>query len=121
MKILVIDDDTLLCRTIARILVADGYDVLTAPGGTRGMAMFHQERPEIVITDIVMPEQEGFEIILTLRRDDTPVKIIAISGADAEMLDIARLIGADDVIEKPFRAEELLRRVRALCAAKEVS
>jgi DNA-binding response OmpR family regulator len=114
MKILVIDDDVLLLRMISRILVADGHEVLTASEGARGMVLYHQENPEIVITDIVMPNQEGFETILTLRRDDTPVKILAMSGTDAEMLETARLIGADDIIEKPFRAQELLSRVRAL-------
>ena len=114
MKILVIDDDLLLLRTIARILGSAGYEVLTASGGSRGMALFRQARPEVVITDIVMPEQEGIETILTLRRDDTPVKIIAISGADVEMLETARLIGADDIIEKPFRADELLSCIRGV-------
>jgi DNA-binding response OmpR family regulator len=114
MKILIIDDDVLLRRTVARILVADGHDVVTAPDGSRGIALFHQERPQMVITDIVMPGQEGIETIIALRRTDTPVKIIAISGHDAEMLETARLIGADDTIEKPFRAHELVSRVRAL-------
>ncbi|HEV2187390.1 MAG TPA: response regulator [Stellaceae bacterium] len=117
MKILVIDDDLLLLRTITRILVADGHEVLTASESERGMTLFRQKNPELVITDIVMPKQEGLETILTLRRDDSPVKIIAMSGTDAEMLDIAALIGADAVIEKPFRAQELLSRVRAVMSA----
>jgi DNA-binding response OmpR family regulator len=117
MKILIIDDDVLLRRTVARILTADGHDVVTAPDGSRGMVVFGQERPEIVITDIVMPGQEGIETILALRRTGIPVKIIAISGHDSEMLETARLIGADDAIEKPFRAHELVNRVRALSAA----
>ena len=114
MKILVIDDDLLLLRTISRMLAADGHEVLTASEGTRAMTIFHRDNPDLVITDIVMPGQEGLETILTLRRDDTPLKIIAMSGSDAELLDVARLIGADAVIEKPFRAEELLDRIRAL-------
>lgn len=117
MKILVIDDDVLLLRTIARILASDGHDVFTATDGGRGMALFHQQRPEMVITDIVMPEQEGIETILTLRREEDPVKIIAMSGRDIEMLETAKLIGADDIIEKPFRAHDLVSRVRALGAA----
>lgn len=108
MKILVIDDDVLLLRTMMRILVADGHDVMTASGGGRAMALYRDTNPDLVITDIVMPGQEGLETILTLRRDDNPVKIIAISGTDAEMLDTARLIGADDTLQKPFRAQELL-------------
>jgi DNA-binding response OmpR family regulator len=114
MKILVIDDDVLLLRTISRILVADGHEVVTASEGERAMALYRAIRPDLVITDIVMPGQEGIETILTLRRDDNPVKIIAISGMDAEMLETARLIGADDILEKPFRAHDLVSRVRAL-------
>lgn len=121
MKILVIDDDVMLLRTIARMLVADGHDVFTAAEGERGMAVYREQRPELVITDIVMPNQEGLETILTLRRDDNPVKIIAISGTDAEMLETARLIGADDIIEKPFRAHELVSRVRALGTTSSIA
>lgn len=114
MKILVIDDDVLLLRAMTRILVADGHDVVTASEGSRGMVLYRDTHPDLVITDIVMPGQEGLETILTLRRDDNPVKIIAISGMDMEMLDTARLIGAADVLAKPFRAHELLSRVHAL-------
>ena len=114
MKILIIDDDVLLRRTVARILVADGHDVVTAPDGTRGMELFHREEPAVVITDIVMPGQEGIETILALRRTEIPVKIIAISGRDPEMLETAKLLGADDTIAKPFRAHELVERVRAI-------
>jgi DNA-binding response OmpR family regulator len=114
MKILVIDDDLLLLRMILRILAAEGHEVLTASEGSRGMAIYHRENPDLVITDIVMPEREGLETILALRRHDTQVKIIAMSGTDTEMLDVARLIGADAVIEKPFRPHELLDRIRAL-------
>ena len=120
MKILVIDDDILLLRTISRILAADGHDVFTATDGTKGMALYNQRNPDVVITDIVMPEQEGMETILTLRRDDRPVKIIAMSGRDIEMLETAWLIGADDIIEKPFRAHELLNRVRELTSGSAV-
>ena len=117
MKILVIDDDVLLLRTITRILLADGHEILTASEGERGMTLFRQHQPDMVITDIVMPNQEGLETILTLRRDGTPLKILAMSGTDAHLLDTARLIGADAIIAKPFRAQELLVCVRDLATA----
>jgi DNA-binding response OmpR family regulator len=116
MKILVIDDDVMLLRTISKILIGDGHEVITAAEGSRGMVLFRLKNPDMVITDIVMPQQEGLETILTLRRDNNPIKIIVMSGCDNEMLETARLIGADAAIEKPFRAEELLSQVRALCA-----
>ena len=117
MKILVIDDDMLLLRTITRILAGDGHEVITASEGERGMWLYRKQKPELVITDIYMPNQEGLETILTLRRDDNPVKIIAMSGTDADFLETARLIGADAIIEKPFRAQDLLNQVRSLVAA----
>jgi DNA-binding response OmpR family regulator len=121
MKILLIDDDALLRRTVARMLGHDGHDVMTAPDGATGITVFRRERPDLVITDMVMPVQQGCETILEIRRDDPTVKIIAISGggrfSGPELLDMARLIGADDAIEKPFRIEELLGRVRALAEA----
>ena len=114
MKIMIIDDDALLRRTMGRMLIAEGHEVVTAADGTSGLTIFQREKPDIVVTDIVMPQPEGLEIILALRREDTPVKIIAISGQGGDMLETARMIGADDVIEKPFRAHELVSRIRAL-------
>jgi DNA-binding response OmpR family regulator len=116
MKILVIDDDAMVRRTVTKILCSEGHEVLCAADGIAGMILFHEHAPEIVITDIIMPEQEGIETILSIRREKPGVKIIAISGGgqfgEIEVLKMARLLGADDVIAKPFRAEELLSRVR---------
>jgi DNA-binding response OmpR family regulator len=95
--------------------------VVTAEDGKRGMAAFRKERPQIVVTDIVMPEQEGIETILALRRANPGIKIIAISGGSMagglDILKMAQTLGADDVIAKPFRADDLLSRVRALAAS----
>jgi YesN/AraC family two-component response regulator len=89
--------------------------------GKRGMVLFGKEHPEVVVTDIVMPEQEGIETIVAMRRANPDVKIIAISGAakigDIDLLKMARLLGADDVIAKPFRAKDLLSRLGALTTA----
>jgi len=114
MKILIIDDDLSMRHTVAKILLVDGHEVVTAADGSRGIAVYRQEKPDLVITDIVMPEQEGLETILALRRDDTPVKIIVVSGSGAEMLETARLIGADAAVEKPFRMHALLELIRSM-------
>ena len=101
MKILVIDDDLMLARTMSPIRTADGHEVRTASDGEKGMALYQAMQPDLVITDIVMPNQEGIETILTLRRNGNPLKIIAISGMDIEMLETARRIGADDIGRDP--------------------
>jgi DNA-binding response OmpR family regulator len=121
MKILVMDDEPQILRLVTEILHADGHEVLCAADGIAGMALFRKEAPEMVIIDIVMPEQEGIETILAIRRESPTVKIIAISGAgqvgDVDVLKMARAFGADDVIAKPFRAQELLSRARSAASA----
>jgi DNA-binding response OmpR family regulator len=118
MKVLVIDDDELLRSTVAKMLRLDGHAIVAAADVRHGMDLFRQEQPGLVITDIVMPEREGIETILELRRANPRVKIIAMSGGgrlgEINVLKMARLLGADDVIEKPFRAQELRDRVQVL-------
>lgn len=115
MKILVIDDDHLVRYTLSRILQRNGYDVVTASDGKRGMALLQNEPPAVVITDIIMPEQEGIDTIIQIRREHPGIKIIAISGGgrlrNIDFLEMAHSLGADDVIRKPFEAEELLSRL----------
>lgn len=118
MKILVIDDDYLVRSSLARLLRGKGYEVVTAADGERGMTEFRNAAPDLVITDIIMPEQEGIQTIRQMRRERPDAKIIAISGGpqfgDLDVLEIALKLGADKVIHKPFDAAELLSRVRQL-------
>jgi DNA-binding response OmpR family regulator len=115
------DDEVQILRLVTEILHADGHEVLCAADGIAGMALLRKEAPEMVIVDIVMPEQEGIETILAIRRESPKTKIIAISGAgqvgEVDVLKMARAFGADDVIAKPFRAGELLSLVRSSVAA----
>jgi CheY-like chemotaxis protein len=115
MKVLVIDDDHLVRYTLSKILQRAGYHVTTASDGKCAMAAFRDERPDVVITDIIMPEQEGIETILKIRSERPEVKIIAISGGarrhNLDYLGMAEAFGADGVIAKPFEAEELLSRL----------
>jgi DNA-binding response OmpR family regulator len=111
-KILVIDDDAAVRMTIEHLLRDAGYDVLTAEDGMLGMAMFRSEQPDLVITDIIMPEQEGIQTIAEMRKARPDAKIIAISGGgrigNADFLQMARALGAMDVVSKPFDPDELL-------------
>jgi DNA-binding NtrC family response regulator len=114
-KILVIDDDVIVRETIVQILEDGGYQVLSAEDGKRGMAAFRAERPDLVITDIIMPEQEGIQTITEIRGVKPDAKIIAISGGgrigNTDFLKIARHLGAFDAIAKPFDPDDLLSRV----------
>ena len=112
MKILVIDDDHLVRYVLSKILSSNGYEVVTASDGKRGMVVLRDEHPDAVITDIIMPEQEGIDTIIQIRRERPATKIIAISGGgrirNVDFLEMAQSLGADGVLAKPFEADELL-------------
>src|SRR6202035_1815105 len=122
-KILVIDDDALVRKSIVHLLEGADYDVQDAENGARGMALFRSEQPDLVITDIIMPEQEGIQTIIEMRKAKPDAKIIAISGSrrigNADFLKMAQSLGAMDVVSKPFDADELLTIVEN-CLAVQV-
>jgi len=110
-RILLIDDDSIVRATIEMMLSGLGYDVISAHDGREGMRRFTAESPDLVITDIIMPEKEGLETIIEMRRQQPTAKILAISGGGrigtVEVLDLAAQLGADYVLGKPFDREEL--------------
>lgn len=116
--ILVIDDDAAVRRVLVRSLAAEGHEVLEAENGSSGLARFRERAPELVITDIVMPQTEGIETIREIRRAAPQVKILAISGSSppnsGHYLDVAKKLGADVTLMKPIRPAELRDVVAAL-------
>jgi DNA-binding response OmpR family regulator len=121
MKILVIDDEPAVRYAVTRILESSGFEVTTAPDGVRGMSQFHAWNPALVITDLIMPEQEGMQTIKLIRQAEPAVKILAISGGgrlvNVDFLQVARRFGADEILAKPFGSRELLATVRRLLPA----
>ena len=115
-KILVIDDDAVVRETIVQVLQEVGYEVLTAEDGVRGMALFRSAQPDLVITDLIMPEKEGLQTITEMLKATPDAKIIAISGGarigTMDFLKIAEVLGAMDALRKPFDPEELLTTVK---------
>jgi len=111
-KILVIDDDDHLRELVCSRLRRQGYVVHTAENGRVGLRIFEAERPDLVITDILMPDMEGIETILRLKAGATPPKIIAMSGGGhivgRDFLKWASHLGADQVLAKPFRVSTLI-------------
>ncbi len=119
-SILVVDDDDLIRKLVVKTLVRAGYDVTASANGQEAERIYRQEPSDLIITDLFMPEKEGMEIIMELRRDYPDVKIIAISGAGSlgatEYLEMAMMIGASRTLAKPFGQEQLLSTVRELLA-----
>jgi DNA-binding response OmpR family regulator len=117
-KILVLDDEPSILLMIRKMLEKAGYEVSTASNGKEGMKLFEQEKPELVITDIIMPEKEGLETIFELRRMHPELKIIAISGGGRispdGYLPGAKLLGANMVFQKPLVPKEFLAAVASL-------
>jgi CheY-like chemotaxis protein len=120
-RILVIDDDTQMRQMLRQTLERAGYEVVEAQDGEEGMKLYRQSPTDLIITDIIMPEKEGVETIIELKRDFPDVKIIAISGgsrgvAAQNCLSYVSCLGVSDVFSKPFEREELLEAIqKALC------
>lgn len=112
-RILIVDDDRQITRMLRTSLQASGYDVVVAQNGMEAFEQFRQTNPELVITDISMPEMDGVELTQAIRRiSETP--IIVLSVRDSDQMKVTALDeGADDYVTKPFRMPELLARVRA--------
>ena len=117
-RILVVDDDEALRRTLCQTLERADYDVVGAADGAAALKLYRQQPVDLVITDLIMPEREGIETILELRRLRPDLKIIAVSGgglmAPAAYLAPARPLGAAMALAKPFTSEEILQAVASL-------
>lgn len=117
MKILIIDDDELIRMTCRNILKKEGYNILEAGNGNTGVDIFRSENPDLVITDMLMPDKEGLETISEIKAINPNAKIIAISGGgntqNMSFLQLARKIGADRALKKPIKANELIATVKA--------
>lgn len=113
MKILVIEDHAGMARTIEAILVAAGHEVVLAPNGRVGVSLVGDGGFSLIITDIMMPEQDGLETIRHLAAQRPDLRIIAISGSDAngglDYLPAARQFGAVATLRKPFQPLDLIR------------
>ena len=119
-RILIIDDDFHVRDMLERLLRRAGYDSQLAENGVEALKI-HRENPvDLVITDIIMPEKEGLEIITEFRRDYPSVKLIAISGGGrigpANYLKMAKLLGVDRTFAKPVDTSQLLSAVEELLA-----
>jgi CheY-like chemotaxis protein len=119
--ILVIDDSSTVRQFVRSALV--GHTVIDAGDGQAGLALFHRQNPDLVITDMVMPVKEGIETIREIRRSGRETKIVAMSGTSDKSerlyLAAAQKLGADAVLRKPFESTELQQVVDRLLASED--
>lgn len=116
--ILVADDDVSVRGLFREVLAARGYRVLEAGDGRQAMNMLALEPVDLLITDLVMPDQEGLETIRRLRQAGVDLRIIAVSGAVNDYLQVARLLGANSVVAKPLSPDALLEAVQRVLAGE---
>jgi DNA-binding response OmpR family regulator len=117
-RILIIDDEAMIRNLLVRMLEREGYETVTASNGKDGINIHRKNPADLIITDLIMPDKEGIETIMELRRDSQDVKIIAMSGGgkidSKTYLHIAKTIGAIKTLAKPFDRKELLTTIHEL-------
>jgi DNA-binding NtrC family response regulator len=106
--ILVVDDDPMMRELLTRILMRDGYKILTAEDGLAALEVLQKEKVSIVLSDLQMPRMEGFDLLKRVKRDHPGVgMVIMTSYGDTYTVKDALLLGADEYITKPFKNHEI--------------
>ena len=115
-SILLIDDNDQIRALLRLVLEEAGYFVMDAANGLEGLRQFRQTPVALVITDLLMPDSDGLEVTMTLRRESPHVKIIALTGGvgNLNLLEVAKLLGAHRTIMKPIEIAELLDVVQQM-------
>lgn len=123
-RILVVDDDPSIVKIMRGYLEQAGYDVLTAADGDRALQLVRQERPDLVVLDVMLPQHDGWQITRSIRADAalaaTPIILVTARVEDTDKI-IGLELGADDYITKPFNTREVVARVRALLRRTELN
>lgn len=116
-QILIADDDPIILNFLSSLLKDKGYRVITAEDGERALEMARLYHPDVVVTDIVMPYRDGFDLIKVMRKElklrDIPIVILSMKDKEDDIVKGLEE-GADDYVIKPFNALELVARIKKL-------
>ncbi len=114
-KILIVDDELLIREGLEMALKMEGYMVEGAGNGQEALETLSWFKPDVIITDIIMPEKDGIELVLNVRKHDKRTRIVAISGGGRisanDHLKMANQLGANTILAKPFSIHELLAEI----------
>jgi two-component system KDP operon response regulator KdpE len=114
-RVLVVDDEPEITRALRSILTAHGYEPVLAASATEGLDALQRRRPDLLLLDLVLPDQSGLDVTRTIRQDlglDLPIIVLSAYGEEESKVQALDL-GADDFLTKPFGVKELLARMRA--------
>lgn len=125
-RILAVDDDAIFLEMLCDILEEKTHEVVTAPDGLVALDIFKENKFDLVICDLIMPKKDGAELIEEIKRTSPDVKIIAITGMSDFFSSSTRMyaiesLGADRILDKPFRLKELLKAVDEVLNIKDAS
>jgi DNA-binding NtrC family response regulator len=118
-RILIVDDDESMRRMIAEVLSAAGYAVSEASTGKQALRLLTEQDIQLVLTELVMPETEGLQLIQQMHKAEPDVRVIAMSGSPraATYLSVARALGARAALHKPLPVDQLLQTIHEVLAA----
>ena len=116
-KILVVDDEPFICRSLTFVLRKGNYEVLEARDGAEALAAIREHKPDLVFLDVMMPKVNGFEVTQQIRGDaaydDVQIVLLTAMGQDCDR-EVGKEAGADDYMTKPFSPSKILDRARQL-------
>ena len=119
--ILVADDERHIVQLVRLYLTREGYEVITAANGAEALTKIRQERPALVLLDLMMPQVDGWEVCRQVRRwSNVPIIMLTARGDDVEKV-VGLELGADDYVTKPFNPHELVARVKAVLRRSQVT
>ncbi len=114
MKVLVVDDEQPLLDALQYALQREGFEVVTATDSEDALRLFHEQNPELVVLDVMLPTRSGFEVCQILRkRSNVPIVMLTAKGAETDRV-VGLEIGADDYVTKPFSMRELMARIKSV-------
>jgi DNA-binding response OmpR family regulator len=120
-KILLIDDDPTLQRLLSQFLEADSFEVSSAQNGSTGLRLAYDQRPDLILLDVMLPGMDGWEVCARLRElSDVPIIMLTAKTTEADKLRGFRL-GVDDYVTKPFSFAELVARIQAVLTRAKTS
>ena len=113
-RILVVEDDGAILTGLEDLLSSEGFSVITARDGDRAVELWHRDRPDLILLDLMIPRRSGYDVCRAVRREDrdTPIVMLTAKGQEVDKV-LGLELGADDYVVKPFGLAELLARIRA--------